>query len=228
LAASCPKCGAAVVPGMRTCQFCGKSLEFVEHDAQESAPAELPLEQAAPEPPASAMPLAQDDSVSSAAPKKRTRSSAVPVLVGVLVVGCLLFVGRLILVGLPGFNQPGPSLGDTAQPANSAASSNAVNAADLGVDIYPGARALSDPERRDTTDGTAVSQSFISSDKMDLVIDFYKTRMVGQATIYASGNGVVISFDPSAQESIQIAIAPGGSVGLTRIAISHTTAKSAN
>jgi hypothetical protein len=230
---------------MRTCQFCGRRLEFVEPGVQESAPAEAPLQQAAPEPPASvtlpAPPLARDDGVSSATPlapglgvssatpKKHTLSFAAPVVIGVMAVGILLFVGWRVLVALPSLNQPGPSsLGDTAQPANSAESPNAANASDLGVDIYPGAHALTDAERRDATDSTVVSQSFVSSQKMDLVIDFYKARMVGQATIYASGNGVVISIGPSAQESIQIAIAPGGSVGQTRIAITHTTVKSAN
>jgi hypothetical protein len=250
VAASCPQCRAAVVPGMRTCQFCGKPVEFVEDGAEQSAPAELPLPQAAPEPPASEPPLAPppvpsvapplapddapEDGISGDAPKKkRPRSPAVPILIGLVVMGFLLLVGWRVLVALPGLNQPGPlALGPPAPPANSVAnsavSSNAVNAGDLGVDIYPGAHALTDAERRDTTDSTVVSQAFVSSDKMDLVIDFYKTRMVGQATIYASGNGVAISFDPSPQETIQIAIAPGGTVGLTRIAIAHTTVKSAN
>jgi hypothetical protein len=258
---------------MRTCQFCGKPLDFVEHDAEQGAPAELPPPQAAPEPPASEPPLttplapapepslvtplapasepslatpiaassAPDDApplapegaraggVSSVAPKKRAFTPVIAVLAVLAAMGFLLFIGWRVLEALPGLNPPEPPpLGGTAPPASSAAPANAASAAGLGVDVYPGASPLTDVERSDATDNTVVSQSFISSAKMDLVIDFYKTRMVGQATIYASGNGVVITFSPSVQESIQIAIAPGGSVGLTRIAISHTTVKSAN
>jgi hypothetical protein len=262
---------------MRTCQFCGKPLDFVEHDAEQGAPAELPPPQAAPEPPASEPPLttpltpapepslatplapasepslatpiaassapdvapddapplapegAQAGGVSSVAPKQRAFTPVIAVLAVLAAMGFLLFIGWRVLEALPGLNPPEPPpLGGTAPPASSAAPANAATAAGLGVDVYPGASPLTDVERSDATDNTVVSQSFISSAKMDLVIDFYKTRMVGQATIYASGNGVVITFSPSVQESIQIAIAPGGSVGLTRIAISHTTVKSAN
>jgi hypothetical protein len=226
---------------MRTCQFCGKPQEFVEDGGEQSAPAELPLPQAAPEPPASEPPLtppsapsvaptlAPGDGVSGAAPKKRAFSPVVAVLAVLMAMGFLLLVGWRVLLTLPGLNQSGPpSLGDTAPPASSATSSNPATAAGLGVDVYPGASPLTDVERSDATDNTVVFQSFVSSAKMDLVIDFYKTRMVGQATIYASGNGVEITFSPTTQESIQIAIAPGGSVGQTRIAISHTTVKNAN
>jgi hypothetical protein len=228
---------------MRACQFCGASVEAVEPLAVETPPLPAPDAPAGhtvriPAAPdsssesstAAALPaVAPDDRVTSAAPKKRTLS-AVPVLVGLMAVGFLLFVGRRLLVALPGFDQPGASsLGDTAQPSKDAPSSSGpVTAPDLGIDIYPGANPLSDADRRDSTDSTVVSQSFVTSARMDLVIDFYKARMVGQTTIYASGNGVVISIAPGAQESIQIAIAPAASGGQTRIAITHTTVKSTN
>jgi hypothetical protein len=240
---------------MKTCQFCGAVLESVEPPAKETAPAETPVPEAAPQtvfaesapppaspepapvdsatPPAPALPLAGADGdragsqpakdVKAPAPNKRGMSCVVTALIGVVVVWLLLFFGYRLISNFTGAgNSP---LGSAAQPSNSRSSSGAATAANLGVDIYPGARPESDPERRDSADSTIVSQTFVSSAKVDLVINFYKARMVGQASIYASGSGVVVSINPSALESIQIGIAsePGGG---TRFAITHTTQKS--
>jgi hypothetical protein len=239
---------------MRTCQFCGAVLESVEPPAEQTAPAETPVPEAAPQalfeesapppaapesapvdsaaPPAPALPSAGADGdragsqpakdVKAPAPNKRGMSFVVPALIGVVVVWLLLFFGYRLFSNFTGAgNSP---LGSAAQPANSRSSSGAVTAANLGVDIYPGARPASGADRRDSSDSTVVSQSFVSSDKMDLVINFYKARMVGQASIYASGSGVVVSISPSTLESIQIGIAsePGGG---TKFAVTHTMQK---
>jgi hypothetical protein len=58
---------------------------------------------------------------------------------------------------------------------------------------------------------------------MNKVIDFYKVRMVGYASIYADGPGVVVSITRSPTDSIRVAISPAQSGGTTRIFISHTT-----
>ncbi len=62
---------------------------------------------------------------------------------------------------------------------------------------------------------------------MKSVIEFYKTKMVGYASIYADGAGVTCSFSPSAKESVRVGISPDPSGG-TKIFISHTTNKSSN
>jgi len=59
--------------------------------------------------------------------------------------------------------------------------------------------------------------------------DGLTARLVEQAgfpAIYASGDGVVVSISPRAQESILVTISPAQSGGTTRITISHTTTKS--
>lgn len=156
-------------------------------------------------------------------PKNRASSCLLPALIGLVVIWLLLFFGYRLVSNFSGAgNSPA---GTAARLSGSANSSGAAAAADLGVDVYPGARPISGADRRDSTDSTVVSQSFVSNDKMDLVINFYKARMVGQTSIYASGNGVVVSIAPSPQDSILVAIAPQPGGG-TRIAITRTTAKS--
>jgi len=251
VAHSCPQCGAAVAPGMRSCQFCGAQVELEEPAPEQSAPAETPfqeaapeslIEKAAPEPaaregapsalpaPLTASPSAQEDARTEQRPvkpapvkpqaDKRMLSCVVPAAVGLVAVGLLLFMGYRVLSFVGSGSSPS---GSAAHTFGAGAPAGGTTATDLGVDIYPGARPLSDEERRDSTDGAVVSQSFVTPARMDLVIDFYKARMVGQTSIYASGNGVVVSINPSAQESILVAIAPAPS-GETRIAITRSTA----
>ena len=230
---------------MRSCQFCGGPVEFTEPVAEESAPlappvsnvaAQTPFESAAPEPIASAsLPAAPSPPASNGgdaqpgsvkerkAPASKTRglSCAVPAAIGLFAVLLLIFMGYRLLSSFTGSGFS--PIGNGAHPSSASQSSGSAAAADLGVDLYPGARPLSDPDRRDSSGSTVVSQSFVTDARMDLVIDFYKARMVGQTSIYASGNGVVVSISPSPQETVQVAIAPAPSAPGTRIAITHTT-----
>jgi hypothetical protein len=223
---SCPQCHAAVVPGMPVCQFCGARVEYIEAaSAGESQRAELTIEEASPAPPAPAAPPSQVAPVSgvSSSGLKKLIPAAVILLAGIFI----LYVVLRFFTVFPNLGSGGGSAaGDTAQPANAASPSGAVSAAELGVEIYPGASAISSGDRVASQDNSVVSATFVSSDSMDRVIDFYKSRMVGQASIYASGEGVVCSFSPNAKESVLVTISPSHNGGRTQIFISHTTAKS--
>lgn len=117
---------------------------------------------------------------------------------------------------------------DTPHPMDATPPASAASATDLGIDVYPGARALSDADRTTSSDGVRVSESFVSPATMTEVINFYKARMVGFASIYASGDGVVVSIKHDAQDSVLVAISPAQSGGKTKFSISHTTTKTPN
>jgi hypothetical protein len=252
LAVSCPRCGAAVASGMRRCQFCGTAVEFVEPAAEANPPAETPFQETAQE--SAAEKVEQETSASGetpvpsaasaasasysaeegtrpesetskpvpAKPNRPSFSCAAPAFAGLFVIVLLLFLGYRVLPTLMG---GGPLTANGTTPRSSTHfSSGVATAAELGVDVYPGAQPSSAADRRDSTGSTVVSQSFVSNDRMDLVINFYKARMVGQASIYASGNGVVVSISTNSQDLIQVAIAPGPGAQ-TRIVITHTTTK---
>jgi hypothetical protein len=231
---------------MRACQFCGAPVESAEPVAAETpeaapgaAPDATPPVAESPEAspataaqPDSAPPLAQPPSTKSTPaalqPKKPHRSYTVPIAVCAVAIIFIFFLAGRVLTTFSSMNQSGPaSIGKPAPQADAASPSSAA-ATDLGVDVYPGAHPLSDPDRHDAGDSTVVSQSFLTSDKMDYVINFYKARMVGYTSIYASGNGVVVSINPDAQDSVLVAIAPASAAGQTRISITHTTTKSAH
>jgi len=111
---------------------------------------------------------------------------------------------------------------DKAADEAGATPAQAATATDLGMDVYPGAQPLSSADRNTSADGSSVSESFVSSDEIDRVINFYKTKMVGTATIYASGNGVVVAISPSDRESFTVSISPAQSGGKTQFTITHS------
>ncbi|HEX4031938.1 MAG TPA: hypothetical protein VHX20_16345 [Terracidiphilus sp.] len=219
---------------MRSCQFCGAPVAYVEPSVAQMEPAATPREEAARDQLADsrllslALPLTQkDDSAKIEVKKKRRPFIVAPVAGTLIVVGFIVFIG----VGLRFFSQTfgngNQSSINTPQSPSAAASSGDVNTAELGVDIYPGARELSAADRSNSADSSMVSATFISDDPTEKVIEFYKARMVGYTSIFASGDGVVVSISPSAQESVLVGISPAQAGGKTKISITNTTTKSA-
>jgi len=245
--ASCPKCHAALAPGMRTCQFCGTSLEGIVPAAAPDPPPGLPpgLQPGLPPglqdepqlaeatPPAADAALAPDALASPQVqgksgrwPRKRILSIALRAafpLLGIALIFVLILSLRTTFPIFGDGNQ-----GSAGQPANSApaqASGTAAPstaAAGLGVDIYPGATPLSDASQSSRMDKTILSQTFSSSDTSAQVVEFYKARMVGYSSIYASGDAVVVSLSPTAQDSVLVAISPTPG-GKTKFSITRTS-----
>jgi hypothetical protein len=172
-----------------------------------------------------ASPSAQKKATSKSKKKKPTLLYAGKIVAGPIAVLFIFFVVSRVLFVLPIFGHNGNSPAAIV-PQPDVASSSSLSTGELGVDIYPGAHALSDGDHFNSSERSVVSQAFVTSDSMNMVINFYKARMTGQTAIYASGDGVVVSISPRAQESILVTISPAQSGGTTRITISHTTTKS--
>jgi hypothetical protein len=227
--ASCPRCKAAVVPGTRNCQFCGAPVEYVEPPAAESRQSASPSAKAAPQKPPSPSPAPV---AAARTPAKPGKGGKKPVIYYVIPgVVCLLGIVLVFYIAIrlqtvfsgPGSGNQSPA-GSAEQPQAGTAST-AATAAGLGIDIYPGARQVSDQGRDDSSDSLVLTATFVSSDEMDKVINFYKARMVGYASIYADGAGVVVSITRSAKDSIRVGIWPAKSGGKTQFSITHTTGK---
>ena len=238
MAASCPKCSATIAAGMRTCQFCGASVDSVEPVAAESLQAESPAsESSADKLPTDKLGPDANALATPTIPAEQATSVSRPALSGLKKIvlyymlppigAILVLIVVLRVVSMSSFKGSGTSA-DTSPGASSADLSDSATAEGLGVDVYPGARAAADADRSTSADSTVVSQTFTTSDPIKGVIEYYKTKMVGYASIYADGASVVCSFSPSAKESVRVAISPDASGGTTRIYISHTTNKGSN
>jgi hypothetical protein len=193
------------------------------------AEVEPSLPAAVPASPVASIPLAATPvitgSSSSSEPKKRALPLALRIALPVVGIVCIFLLALELRTMFSIFGS-GARLSTDATPPPAESTPSVASASDLGVDIYPGATALSSADHSTLMDNSVVSQSFVSSDEMPRVIDFYKTKMVGYASIYASGDGVVVSTHPSAKESVLIAISPARSGGKTRFTITNTTASS--
>jgi hypothetical protein len=188
-------------------------------------PASPPPTAAAP-PATAAVQPAKADEKSNTQPK--TRGLSLAIRAGVALFGVvLIFLVVLYLRSVVSIfgNNNGPSIAPTAQSSASATPAASPVIAGLGVDIYPGATPLSSEDHSTLMDKSIVSQTFVSSDTMAPVIDFYKKRMVGRTSIFASGDSVVVSIGPTAQDSILVTISPAQTGGKTRIYISHSSQK---
>jgi hypothetical protein len=210
---------------MRTCQFCGSPVDGAEPEAAQIEAAQLPIQEPA------ALPAAVTQAARATQAAPRAPSASVVALkkfllmyVAPIVGGAVVLLIALGFVSYLSKSKPNGDAGDTAAERESEASATGpVKRSELGVEIYPGAEPLSDGERNSSFGNTVISQSFSTSDKTAAVIDFYRVRMVGHASIYADvGGGVVVTISPKPKDSIRVAISPAPSGGTTRIYISHT------
>ena len=150
MAASCANCGAAVVPGMRACQFCGTPTGDVESAAQEIQLHEPPAAVAAPSLPAAvpASPAAAGPVNTGASPNGGPKKPRLPLalritlpVLGIVFIFVLAWELRTMFSIFGSGSQL--STDPTPQAAESTSSFGNASTSDLGVDIYPNATALS-------------------------------------------------------------------------------------
>jgi hypothetical protein len=99
-----------------------------------------------------------------------------------------------------------------------------ISAADLGVEIYPGAESTRGSMKMEMPNGSAITGVFLTSDSTDQVLAFYKDKL-GSATSVSSFLGnTTMHRNINRQEFIQVMINANSKLdsGKTRIMISHT------
>jgi HAMP domain-containing protein len=94
-------------------------------------------------------------------------------------------------------------------------------AADLGVDLYPGATTSEGSMNMQTPNGSMVTAVYLSSDPVDKIVAFYKEKLGDQASIIQTGNGTVLSAGDKDKNNVVITITTEGAS--SKIAIVHVT-----
>jgi hypothetical protein len=102
----------------------------------------------------------------------------------------------------------------TGQSAN-------VTAADLGVDLYPGATTGEGSMNMKTPNGSMVTAVYLSPDASDKIVAFYKEKLGDQASIVQTSNGTVLSAGQKDRDNVVITITTEGNS--SKIAIVHVT-----
>ena len=142
------------------------------------------------------------------------------VLLGVIVAG-VIGVGVYKMAksvhkdssGNVSINTPGGSI-TTGLNAN-------VTAADLGVDLYPGATTGEGSMNMKSPNGSMVTAVYLSPDPSDKIVSFYKEKLGDQASIVQTSNGTVLSAGQKDKDNIVITITSEGSS--SKITIVHVT-----
>ena len=217
MASFCTKCGTANTGDNAFCTKCGAPVG-VAAGSVSAAPASN-----APVTSAYAQPVAPPAKGGNSALKIILIIVAVFVGLGILSVCAVMFgiwrVSKAVHVSSNG--------GVTVStPTGTLTEGNAgtVNAADLGVDIYPGATQQQGAVRVSTPNGSAITAAYVTSDSLDKVVDFYKGKLGPSASVFQSDKSAVLSAtSDDKKSSVMVTIATESSSGQTKIAILHST-----
>jgi hypothetical protein len=170
--AFCNSCGATLAPGTKFCNQCGAAIAVPAGTT--TAPA------AAPAPPSSGYTPAR--SAGSAGGNNALRTIfivlAVVVVLGILGLFALGFVARHYLAKNVHVSQHGDHVRvDTPFGSTETSKDPAQVIHDLGVEVYPGAQVENNGATTSTFGGIhSVAASFNSSDSVDKVCAFYKSK----------------------------------------------------
>lgn len=211
--AFCNSCGTAITPGTRFCSKCGAPILASGFPA--STPAATPLP---PTPPVTPPPQANNNAL-----------KIVLIVIGVIIVIGALGIGVLTVVGLHiARNARVRQEGDHVKvetPFGTVESSKDPDQVtkNLGIDIYPGAEVQKDGTAS-TTFGNlhTVNASFESSDSVDKVCSFYKSRFPN-ATVSTSDENQCTIVSSAPPNVITINVEPNG--GGSKFHISSVTKK---
>ncbi len=212
--AFCNSCGSNLAPGAKFCTKCGTVVT------------------GAPTPPA---PVASSPAISAGPAAPKTGGSAVKIIlvvVGVLVIFGILGVATLAIIGVHIARRTHVSQDGNRVKVETPFGSVDTNkdpqqvAKDLGVDIYPGAQAEPNGSAIATFAGVrTAAASFISSDSLDKVCDFYRSRFPNATSSTSSQNHCSI-VSGNQGNIVTITIEPRGSS--TKIQISSVSKSSTN
>jgi hypothetical protein len=194
----CAGCGAVLTPNMQSCSSCGTAVV--------------------------AQPIIEVPAKSGGGALKIVLIVVgIIVALGILGLGVIGFIGYRIAKsthidanGRMTMNTPMGTI--TTTPVEN------LSAAELGVEIYPGAESTHGSARVETPNGPMVTGAFLTSDSPDQVHAFYKNKLGSNATVSSLFGSTTLRFKINQQESVHVRISKNSKLnsGKTRFLISHS------
>jgi hypothetical protein len=195
----CAGCGAALTPDMQSCSSCGAAI------------------------------VAQPIIV---APPKTGSSTlkiilivvAIIVGLGILGIGVIGFIGYRIAKSAH-VDPNGRMTMNTPMGTITTTPTDNISAAELGVEIYPGAESTHGSMRMEMPNGSGMTGAFLTSDSPAQVLAFYKDKLGSAATVRSILGNTNVHLQINRQESVDVKINAFSNLnnGKTRILITHTT-----
>jgi hypothetical protein len=97
-----------------------------------------------------------------------------------------------------------------------------VSASDLGVDLYPGATQEQGAVRINTPKGSAITATYVTSDSIDKVIDFYKGKLGPGASVFQSDKSAVLTLNSEDKKDSVMVTISSDTPSQTKIGILHS------
>ncbi len=217
MASFCTKCGTPNTGDNAFCTKCGAPVGVAAAPVSAVPPSNAPVATGY------AQPVAAPATGGNSALKIILIIVGVFVGLGILAVCAVVFVGWRVSRAVHVSSNGGVTL-STPTGTLSAGNAGSVSSADLGVDIYPGAKQQEGAVRVSTPNGTALTAAYVTSDSLDKVVDFYKGKLGPAASVFQSDKSAVLSeTSDDKKSSIMVTIGTEGNNGQTKIAILHST-----
>ena len=195
----CAGCGAALTPDMQSCSSCGAAVV--------------------------AQPIVVAPAKSGGGALKIILIVvAIIVGLGILGLGVIGFIGYRIAKNVH-VDPNGRMTMSTPMGTITTTPVDNLSAAELGVEIYPGAESTHGSMRMEMPNGSGVTGAFLTSDSPAQVLAFYKDKLGSAATVRSLFGSTTVHLKINRQEFVEVRISSNSNLnnGKTRILISHTT-----
>jgi hypothetical protein len=228
VAVYCGKCGAEVPSDKQFCANCGTPVAAVAAPPAFAPPSYAPVPTSVPPPgypPQQSYPgaVAPVQAKSGGALKIILIVIAVFVGLGVLGAAAVGFTAWRVMHAFHTTGKNGEVSVDTPAGTYSANPTGSYSASDLGIDIYPGAQSGKGGMRMSLPTVSMITAVYTTSDSKDQVVNYYKSRLGSEASVYDNANSAVLSLQKGPKESVMVTVSQNQSQdeGKTRIAIVH-------
>jgi hypothetical protein len=194
----CAGCGAALTPDMQSCSSCGAAVV--------------------------AQPIIVAPAKSgSGALKIILIVVGIIVALGILGIGIIGFIGYRIAKNVH-VDPNGRVTMNTPMGIITTTPVENISAAELGVEIYPGALSTHGSVRMELPNGSGVTGVFHTSDSPSQVLAFYKDKLGSAATVRSilGNTNVHLKINPRESVDVKIHSYSNLDIGKTRIYITHT------
>ena len=217
---TCSKCGASVAPESTVCSACGTPV---------AAPVVPPPVSyaAAPAVPPPVSYAAAPGCLLRCRAKGGSALKIILIIVGVFVAigvlaACVVGYGVYRVSKAVHVDKNGAATVETSNGKMSIGSDNSIGAAELGVDIYPGAAHAPGSLNFKGPDGSTATANFTTGDSVSQVVSFYKDKLGANATTMETGGGTILASDSSnPNNSVMVTVASQD--GKTKFSIVHST-----
>jgi hypothetical protein len=218
---TCSRCGATVAPENTVCSACGAPV------AAPVVPPPVSYAAAPPVPPPVSYTAAPGVPVPVPAAKGGGALKIILIVVGIFVAigvlaACVVGYGVYRVSKAVHVDNNGTATVETANGKMSIGSDSTIGAAELGVDIYPGAAHAPGSLNFKGPDGATATANFTTSDSVSQVVDFYKDKLGANATTMETGGGTILASNSSDRNnSVMVTVA--SQAGKTKFSIVHST-----